>query len=78
MFIHKLLLERINNGHGFAVVGDDQGFAGDDLLEAGGEVVFQIGHTGRFHMSRIARFLTEANEEDEEGCGRLGPADPTM
>ncbi len=48
-----------------SLVGYDQGFAGDDLLEAGGEVFFQIGHTGCFHVAGIARFLTEANEENK-------------
>lgn len=65
MFIHEFLLQWINDSDRLAVVGDDQWFAGDDLFQTGGEVVFQIGHTGRFHMARIARFLTEANEENE-------------
>ena len=55
VFIHEFLLQGVDDGDGLAVVGDDQRLAGDDLLEAGGEVVFQIGHTGRFHMARIAR-----------------------
>ena len=40
MFIHEFLLQWINDSDRLAVVGDDQWFPGDDLLEAGGEVVF--------------------------------------
>lgn len=55
VFVHEVLFQRIDNGDGFAVVGDNQGLAGDDLFEASGKIVFEIGHTGCLHMARIAR-----------------------
>lgn len=50
MFIHKILLQWIDHSDGLAVVGDDQGFAGDDGLEAGGEVVFEVGDASGLYI----------------------------
>ena len=48
--VHEFLFQRVDDGDGFAVVGNDQGFARDDLFQAGGEIIFEVGDAGCLHI----------------------------